>query len=63
MAAVTSDTLPLCHRFMLELVAGHLSFNILMALQADLPRLTLDELVLIGAVRFMTGVAIAFGKR
>lgn len=54
MAAVTGNALPFCHRFMLDLVLADLGFNFRMAIEANLPRLILDEIGLIGAMRAVT---------
>lgn len=62
MAVVTDNTLHLGHRFMLDLVIAHLSLDLRMAVEANLPCLSLDETGLIGTMGTVTGQAISFGK-
>jgi hypothetical protein len=63
MTAVASDALLLQQRLMLELVSSRFGCDLLMAVQAGLSGLPLEELILIRRVGAMTGVTIAFGKR
>ena len=59
---MTSNTLPLHHRFMLEFIAGRIWCDLLMAVQAHLPGLALKELILVGTMGSMAGIAIALGE-
>jgi len=63
MAAMTGNTLPFNYRLMLDLVPGHLGFDIRMAIEADLSRLAPDETGLFGAVGAVTDEAFTIGKR
>ena len=63
MAAMTGNTLPCNYRLMLDLVPGHLDFDIRMAIEADLSWFVLDETGLLSAVLAVTDEAFAFSKR
>ena len=63
MAAVAGDTLHLHNRGVLNGVASRFIGNLCVTLQADLAGRTLDQLVLIGAMRSMAGITVTFGKR
>jgi hypothetical protein len=63
MSAVAGNALFISHRFMLDFIARHISFDLRMTIQADLTRLVLDKVFLIGAMRSVTGATFAPGER
>ena len=60
---MADHTLHLGHRLMLYLILTDLAFNLRMTVEADLARLSFDEIGLIGTMRTVTGEAVALGKR
>jgi len=62
MTVVTGHALHLCHRIMFDFVITDFGFDIRMAVETDLARLTGDEVSLIGAMSAMTHAALPFGK-
>jgi hypothetical protein len=63
MAAMTGYALLFSYRLMLNPVTAHLGFNLRRASETNLSRLAFDEMVLVRAMRAMTGQTIALGKR
>ena len=63
MPAVTGIALQTGYRFMLYLVPAEGGFDVLMASEADTPRLVIHELGFIRAVRFVAEHAFTVGER